>query len=183
MVVAHSLNPPPHSTPPHPPPRTLQLESTHEASAALMDAGNCYKKSSPPSAISAFRAAVSNWCEAGRFNQAAKLTKEIAEMYEKDNEVVEAIDNYSQAATFFDTENSKSQGNTCKVRGGREGRRQTDQSLFSLWQLDIYDISLTPPHPHQPPTLPPGQGRRALLRSPRTSRLRPRRRHLRDPRP
>ncbi|GMH46632.1 hypothetical protein TrRE_jg10939 [Triparma retinervis] len=93
-----------------------KLESTHEASAALMDAGNCYKKSSPPSAISAFRAAVSNWCEAGRFNQAAKLTKEIAEMYEKDNEVVEAIDNYSQAATFFDTENSKSQGNTCKAK-------------------------------------------------------------------
>jgi len=81
-----------------------------------MNAGNCYKKSSPPSAISAFRAAVTNWCEAGRFNQAAKLTKEIGEMYERDGEVVEAIENYNQAATFFETENSKSQANTCNAK-------------------------------------------------------------------
>ena len=51
----------------------------------MMDAGNCFKKVSAPDAINAFRGAISNWCEAGRFNQAAKLTKEIAEMYEKDN--------------------------------------------------------------------------------------------------
>jgi hypothetical protein len=109
-----------------------------------MNAGNCYKKSSPPSAISAFRAAVSNWCEAGRFNQAAKLTKEIAEMYEKDNEVVEAIDNYNQAATFFETENSKSQGNACKVRLDVEGGEGKGvRSLVTM--KSVYATALTQP--------------------------------------
>ncbi|GMH91826.1 hypothetical protein TrVE_jg14402 [Triparma verrucosa] len=93
-----------------------KVQSSHEASAAMMDAGNCFKKVSAPDAINAFRGAISNWCEAGRFNQAAKLTKEIAEMYEKDNNPVEAIENYTQAATFFETENSKSMTTQCNAK-------------------------------------------------------------------
>lgn len=115
-----------------------KLESTHEASSALMDAGNCFKKVSPPSAITAFRAAVSNWCEAGRFNQAAKITKEIAEMYEKDGEVVEAIENYNQAATFYETENSKSQGNACKAKVAELCSAVLDPPDFSR-SAEIYE--------------------------------------------
>jgi len=93
-----------------------KLSSSHEASAALMNAGNCYKSVNPPAAIQAFRSAIGHWTEAGRFNQAAKMTKEIAEMYESDGNVGEAIENYHQAATFFETENSKSQGNACQAK-------------------------------------------------------------------
>ena len=92
------------------------VKSQHEASAALMDAGNCYKRVSPPDAIGAFRGAISNYCEAGRFNQAAKLQKEIAEMYEGDSNAPEAIENFVQAATFFETEKSKSMANQCMAK-------------------------------------------------------------------
>jgi alpha-soluble NSF attachment protein len=68
---------------------TTKLSSSHEASAAMMDAGNCYKKVNPPQAINAFRGAIGLWTEAGRFNQAAKMLKEIAEMYEADKNAVE----------------------------------------------------------------------------------------------
>lgn len=90
-----------------------KLQSAHEASAALMNAGNCYKEVNPPAAIQAFRRAVSHWVEAGRFNQAAKITRDIADMYEKDGNAPEAIENYTQAATFFQTENANSQKNAC----------------------------------------------------------------------
>ncbi|GMI50369.1 hypothetical protein ScalyP_jg7589 [Parmales sp. scaly parma] len=95
---------------------TTKLSSSHEASAAMMDAGNCYKKVNPPQAINAFRGAIGLWTEAGRFNQAAKMLKEIAEMYEADKNAVEAIDNYTQASQFFETENQKSQANQCSAK-------------------------------------------------------------------
>ena len=93
-----------------------KVKSMHEASSALLDAGNCYKKVSPPDAINCYRQCITNWCEAGRFSQAAKIQKDIADMYEKDGNAAEAIENYNQAAIFFDTENSKSQGNQCQLK-------------------------------------------------------------------
>ena len=37
-------------------------------------------------------------------------------MYEKEGNPVEAIENYTQAATFFETENSKSQTSQCNAK-------------------------------------------------------------------
>ena len=79
-----------------------KLSSGHEASSSLLDAGNCYKEVNPQQAIGVFRRAVGHWTEAGRFNQAAKITKNIGEMYEKDGSAGEVSDMYIWITYPFD---------------------------------------------------------------------------------
>lgn len=91
----------------------------------LLTAGSCYKKSSATDAVSAYQSAVSLLTDAGRLTQAAKLTKECAELYEGDeiqvsngskSAVVLAIECYEQAAELFAMEEGKSQSSACKAK-------------------------------------------------------------------
>lgn len=82
--------------------------------------GQCYKKSSPSDAVSAFQQAVSLYTDNARITQAAKLSKEIAELYEneeiedgKKSHIVLAIEAYEQAAELFGMEDSKSNASQC----------------------------------------------------------------------
>uniref|UniRef100_A0A7S2IBT3 Alpha-soluble NSF attachment protein n=1 Tax=Helicotheca tamesis TaxID=374047 RepID=A0A7S2IBT3_9STRA len=110
---------------------TLQkdkLKNLSDASKCLSNAGSCYKKSDPSKAIECYRSAVTLLCDAGRLTQAAKLSKEVAEIYENegagdddpnaggDNSVALAIESYEQAAELFEMENAKSQSNTCRAK-------------------------------------------------------------------
>mmetsp|Transcript_990 Transcript_990/g.2249 ORF Transcript_990/g.2249 Transcript_990/m.2249 type:complete len:319 (+) Transcript_990:89-1045(+) len=99
-----------------------KLKSLSEASKALSDAGGCLQKTNPAEAIGCYRTAVTLLCDAGRLNQAAKLSKQIAEIFESDgvdNEedgkdaVTAAIASYQQAAELFDMEQAKSQSSSC----------------------------------------------------------------------
>jgi alpha-soluble NSF attachment protein len=47
-------------------------------------------------------------CDAGRFSNAAKLQKQVAEIYEQENHSQEALEAYSQAADYFVGENQTS---------------------------------------------------------------------------
>jgi len=50
-------------------------------------------------------------CDAGRFSNAAKLQKHIAEIYEQADNIQEALENYRQAADYFAGENQTSSAN------------------------------------------------------------------------
>lgn len=98
------------------------LQNMGEASKCLTNAGSCFKKVSPSDAVEVYRSAVSLLCDAGRLTQAAKLSKEIGEIFE--NEVGEnqaenitlAIESYEQAAELFGMEDSKSQASQCLAK-------------------------------------------------------------------
>jgi hypothetical protein len=51
--------------------------------------------------ITYFQAAIQIYCEMGRFSSAAKLQKQIAEIYEKSNQLPEAIEAYNTASDYF----------------------------------------------------------------------------------
>lgn len=101
-----------------------KLKSLGEASKCLSDAGACLQKSNPADAIGCYRSAVTLLCDAGRLNQAAKLSKQIAEIFENDgavdpegkgggDAVAAAIASYQQAAELFELEQGKSQASSC----------------------------------------------------------------------
>ena len=65
--------------------------------------------------------AVELFVDMGRLNMAAKNLQQMAEVYEKDNDVDTAITFYQRAAEFYSTEDQTSTGNNCtlKARGDR----------------------------------------------------------------
>ena len=100
-----------------------KLSSLGEASKCLSDAGACLQKTNPNEAVGCYRSAVTLLCDAGRLNQAAKLSKNIAEIFENDGAAAEdgdggdaiqaAIQSYQQAAELFEMEQAKSQASNC----------------------------------------------------------------------
>ena len=100
-----------------------KLSSLAEASKCLSDAGACLQKTNPNEAVGCYRSAVTLLCDAGRLNQAAKLSKNIAEIFENDGAAAEdgdggdaiqaAIQSYQQAAELFEMEQAKSQASSC----------------------------------------------------------------------
>jgi len=82
--------------------------------------GSCYKKSNPGDAVKAYQQAVSLYTDNARITQAAKLCKEIAELYENEeideedkSHIVLAIETYEQASELFGMEESKSAASQC----------------------------------------------------------------------
>lgn len=59
-------------------------------------------------------------CDNGRLTQAAKLSKEVAELFEQESEsnetVALAVESYEQAAELFEMERSNSQANSCRAK-------------------------------------------------------------------
>lgn len=51
--------------------------------------------------------AVNIYTEMGRFSTAAKLEKETGELYEKENDLENAVAHYKAAADYYEGENSK----------------------------------------------------------------------------
>jgi alpha-soluble NSF attachment protein len=98
-----------------------KLKQMSEASKALQNAGTCYKKSNSSDAIAAFQGAVTILCDISRLTAAAKLTKEVAVLYETESGDVEghvtlAIESYEQAAELFTMEDQKSQASQCLAK-------------------------------------------------------------------
>ena len=64
----------------------------------------------------AFSQAIEKYNDSGRFGQSAKYQKEIAEIYEADNNVDMAMDHYQQAADLFNHDNKKQSANPCLLK-------------------------------------------------------------------
>lgn len=91
-------------------------ELAYQASAKYSDAGKAYKNVSPEKAIDAYRSAVRMYTDAARFQQCARITKEIAEMQEAAKDYPAALESYTQAADFYDGEDAKSNANTMRQK-------------------------------------------------------------------
>ncbi|XP_022774310.1 alpha-soluble NSF attachment protein 2-like [Durio zibethinus] len=94
----------------------LKLESKHEAAQAYVDAAHCYKKTNTKEAVSCLQQAVNMFCDIGRLSMAARYFKEIAELYESEQNIEQAIDYYEKAADFFQNEEVSTSANQCKQK-------------------------------------------------------------------
>ncbi|XP_048326600.2 alpha-soluble NSF attachment protein 2 [Ziziphus jujuba] len=94
----------------------LKLDSKHEAAQAYVDAAHCYKKTSAKEAISCLEQAVNFFCDIGRLNMAARYYKEIAELYESEQNLEKAIEFFDRAAELFQSEEVTSTANQCKQK-------------------------------------------------------------------
>lgn len=94
----------------------LKLESKHEAGSAYVDAANCYKKTNSQEAVRCLNMAVQLFMEIGRLSMAAKHFKDIAETYEKEEELTLAMEYFEKAAELYQGEEATSQGNQCRLK-------------------------------------------------------------------
>lgn len=99
------------------------LNNSFDASKAFQNAGSNYKKADPEKAMESFNAAILLMTDAGRVMQAAKLSKECAELYENEemdteekSHTVLAIEAYEQAAELFSAEDANSQASQCLAK-------------------------------------------------------------------
>jgi len=94
----------------------LKLQSKHEAASNYINASTCYKKTQPALALQCIKQSVEFFTDEGRFSIAAKHQKEIAELYEAENDLDNAIANYQLAADYYDGEGSSSASNQCILK-------------------------------------------------------------------
>ncbi|KAK7379422.1 hypothetical protein VNO80_04882 [Phaseolus coccineus] len=94
----------------------LKLESKHEAAQAQVDAAHCYKKTNINEAVSCLDRAVNIFCDIGRLSMAARYLKEIAELYESEQNIEQALFYYEKSADFFQNEEVTTTANQCKQK-------------------------------------------------------------------
>ncbi|KAI9895340.1 hypothetical protein PsorP6_019300 [Peronosclerospora sorghi] len=63
-----------------------------------------------------YKTAISMLCDAGRFSTAAKLQKQVAEIYEKQDNKEEALEAYRSAGDYFAGENQSSSANNMMLK-------------------------------------------------------------------
>ncbi|KAH1263362.1 Alpha-soluble NSF attachment protein 2 [Glycine max] len=85
----------------------LKLESKHEAAQAYVDAAQ---------SVSCLDNAVNIFCEIGRLSMAARYLKEIAELYESEQNISQAVAYYEKSADFFENEEVNTSANQCKQK-------------------------------------------------------------------
>ncbi|KAG6402058.1 hypothetical protein SASPL_138929 [Salvia splendens] len=94
----------------------LKLDSKHEAANAYADAAHCYKKCNTQESISCLEESVNIFLDIGRFNMSARYYKEIAELYEHDQNLELAIVYFEKAVDLFQSEEVSTSANQCKQK-------------------------------------------------------------------
>lgn len=94
----------------------LKLQSTHEAATNYVNASTCFKKTNTSRSVACLKQAVEFYTDEGRFSVAAKHQKEIAELYETENDLDNSIANYQLAADYYEGEGSASAANQCLLK-------------------------------------------------------------------
>ncbi|XP_059649295.1 alpha-soluble NSF attachment protein-like isoform X2 [Cornus florida] len=94
----------------------LKLDSKHEAANAYADAAHCYKKTNIKESINCLEQAVNQFLEIGRLNMSARYYKEIAELYEAEQNFEQAIVYFEKAADLFQSEDVTTSANQCKQK-------------------------------------------------------------------
>ncbi|KAG0622752.1 hypothetical protein M758_3G120900 [Ceratodon purpureus] len=95
----------------------LKLDSKHEAAAAYVDAANAYKKKpDSQAAVRMMIMAIQMFEDIGRLSMAAKHYKDIADIYEKEEDYPKAMEYYDKAADLYSGENVDSTSNQCKLK-------------------------------------------------------------------
>ena len=113
----------------------LKLESKHEAAQAHVDAAHSYKKTNINESVSCLDQAVNLFCDIGRLSMAARYLKEIAELYEGEQNIEQALVYYEKSADFFQNEEVTTSANQCKQKVAQFAA-QLEQYQKSI---DIYE--------------------------------------------
>lgn len=88
----------------------------YEAAAKYSDAAKAYKNVDVNKAVEAYESSITFYTDAARFQQCARLKKEVAEIYEAEQNDQSALDAYISAADFYDMEDAKSNANSMRVK-------------------------------------------------------------------
>jgi alpha-soluble NSF attachment protein len=94
----------------------IKAQSKHEAATNYVEAANCFKKVDVPESINCLKLAIEIYLDMGRFPIAAKHHKDIAEQYEGESNLEEAIKHYTTAAEYYNTEEVNSSANQCLLK-------------------------------------------------------------------
>ncbi|XP_073032743.1 alpha-soluble NSF attachment protein-like [Primulina eburnea] len=94
----------------------LKLDSKHEAANAYADAAHCYKKTNSKESIQCLQQSVNLFLDIGRLNMSARYYKEIAELYEQEENLEQAIVYYERAADLFQSEEVSTSANQCRQK-------------------------------------------------------------------
>ncbi|EYU35231.1 hypothetical protein ABFS82_06G125700 [Erythranthe guttata] len=113
----------------------LKLDSKHEAANSYADAAHCYKKGNAKEAIPCLEQSVNLFLDIGRLNMSARYYKEIAELYEQEQNLEQAIVYYERAADLFQSEDVTTSANQCKQKIAQYAA-QLEQYQKSI---DIYE--------------------------------------------
>lgn len=89
-------------------------DTSYEAASKFSEAAKAYKNVNRDKAIDAYGNAIRLYTDAARFQQCARLTKDVAEMHEAAKDYPAAVESYMQAADFYDGEDAKSNANTMR---------------------------------------------------------------------
>ena len=94
----------------------LKLDSTTDATGAIVEAAQCYKQINPGDAVSAYRQAIDIYNSNGRFGMSSRYCKEMAEVYEQDNNSEMALLAYTESADLYVKDGKKSNANQCLLK-------------------------------------------------------------------
>jgi len=96
---------------------SAKLGIQSEEAQGYVEAANCLKKVSPESSLEWYEKAIELFSNAGRYQQAAKQLKLVAEMLEQEDKLDRAAEYYQKAADMFEMdEHSKSSISQCYVK-------------------------------------------------------------------
>lgn len=87
-----------------------------DAAQHFSEAADAVRKVNTGEAVKYYNKAVEILATSGRIGMAAKLRKQIAELYEQDECIELAFANYEQAAELFEMDNSDSTANGCLIK-------------------------------------------------------------------
>ncbi|CAH1417371.1 unnamed protein product [Lactuca virosa] len=94
----------------------LKLDSKHEAANAYADAGHCYKKTNSTECIKNLEQSLDIFMEIGRLGMSARYCKEIAELYEQEQNMEKSMAYYDKAADLYQGEEVSSSANQCRLK-------------------------------------------------------------------
>ncbi|EGR34356.1 hypothetical protein IMG5_014780 [Ichthyophthirius multifiliis] len=105
-----------------------------------VEAANMKKKNNTSEAIKYFEEAIQFFCKENRFGYAAKLKKQIAEIFEQDLETDLAIKAYEESADLFFAENDQSSDYyNSKIKVADLMTSKTDQQVNYIEAIKIYE--------------------------------------------
>ncbi|KAI3733038.1 hypothetical protein L1987_64253 [Smallanthus sonchifolius] len=88
----------------------------HEAAEAYDNAGRSYKRTNTKECIACLEQALNVFMEIGRLSMYAKYCKEIAELYEQEQNLEQAITYYDREVDLFEDEEATTYANQCKQK-------------------------------------------------------------------
>lgn len=88
----------------------------YDAASRYADAGRAYKNVDAKKAVPTLEKAIEIHADGARFQQCARLKKDVAEIHESFNNTTAAMEAYAAAADYYDLDDAKSNANSMRVK-------------------------------------------------------------------